>query len=257
MRTLAHRTREKKLAAKAAQKASAATSAKVPVDASAQPRKTAEQAQYDALLVVLHNDLREIGEIQSISARNPVKQAKAAQYTSWVDGILEAGKAGHSPEKDEIVGTMLVWALDIGDYARAQDIAQHMVTYNMPLPDRFDRSTACYFVETLAELSLKSSDDAPAISHDILVAAHLLTEKADMPDEAKAKVQKALGRSYQAAADAHDPKADNAVAGGKQALLTAAKDHYQSALSLNSKAGVKRNITEVTKQLEEMTQEQN
>src|SRR3546814_12768091 len=58
-----------------------------------------------------------------------------------------------------------------------------------------------------------------------------------MPDQARAKLFKALGRASAASAAAFDPQADNAVAGGKAALLEAAIGHFGEAIRLNKKVG--------------------
>ncbi len=248
MRSLARRTKERKAAQQLAAQKAQSNGQKVPVAGDATPRKTAAQAEYDALLVVLHDDVRKISEIASIEARNPIKRDKMAQYRPWVDGVLQAGEGADSAAPDEIVATMLIWALDIGDFEFAMAIARHMLAFGLPLPERFDRSTGCYVAETLAELSLKN-DDVP---HAILVEAHELT-KADVttiPDQARAKMFKALGRSALVQIEAHDPNAENAVAGQLQALQTSALAHFEQALALNSKAGVKRNITDLKKALQ-------
>ena len=76
-----------------------------------------------------------------------------------------------------------------------------------------------------------------------------LLQGRDMFDQVEAKLYKALGIAFQRAADAFDATADNAVAGGKSALLKNARDCFQSALTLDKGAGVKKLIEALDREL--------
>lgn len=243
MTSLARRTRAKKLAAtvgKSGPASAAGTAAEAP--------KTGKAAtEYNNLLASLHNDLREISDIQSIEARNPVKVKKMATYIDWVEGAIAAGqeqdgKPGTAVQ-DEIVVTMLIWAIDIageiGGYDLALEIAEHCLNHGLALPERYNRTLGCFVAEQIAEQALAQGGD---VDLAVLVNADKLTERADMPDQARAKLMKALGRSYFAAAENFDAESDNAVAGGKPALATAALNHFKRALALDVKCGVKTNV---------------
>jgi len=253
MTSLARRTREKKLAAMLGASAPGSASGV----AAPMPTEGKEVSEYNNLLASLHNDLREIGDIQSIEARNPVKVKKMATYSDWVDGAIAAGqdqdgKPGTAVQ-DEIVVTMLIWAIDVGaevgNYDMALEIAEHCLKHGLTLPERYSRTVGCFVAEQIAEHTLAEGGQVPL---EVLVQADTLTEKADMPDQARAKLMKALGRAYVEAAENFDAEADNAVAGGKPALATAALNHFKRALALNSKSGVKTNIRDTEKMIRDL-----
>lgn len=249
MTSLARRTREKKLAAMLGSSAPGSASGV----AAPMPTEGKEVSEYNNLLASLHNDLREIGDIQSIEARNPVKVKKMATYMDWVDGAIAAGqdqdgKPGTAVQ-DEIVVTMLIWAIDVGAYDLGLEIAEHCLKHGLAMPERYSRTMGCFVAEQIAEQALAEGGEVPM---EVLVKADSMTERADMPDQARAKLMKALGRAYVEAAENFDAESDNAVAGGKPALATAALNHFKRALALNPKSGVKTNIRDTEKMLRDL-----
>ncbi|MEW4466316.1 phage terminase small subunit [Parasphingorhabdus sp. JC815] len=245
MTSLARRTRERKLAQQLAQSSGQSVPSGI---APAMPETGEGVNEYNGLLAALHNDLHEISDIQSLDARNPVKLEKAVKYHDWVAGALLAGHEEKAVQ-DEIVVTQMIWALDYGDYTYALDIAEHCLKHGLALPERYSRSLGCLVAEQVAENALVPDADIPL---DILNRTHALTEKSDMPDQARAKLMKALGRALSSAAEAFDPEADNAVAGGKPALTASAIDHLTLALKLNKNIGVKKELAALEKELEKM-----
>lgn len=241
MASLAQRRRAATLAALAAAAAGAP-----PAGVAADMPETGEGAsEYRALVAVLHDNLRTLAEIQSVDARNPKKAEMATAFDAWLTGVLEAGKQGQAAQ-DEILVTMLVWAIDCRAIDRALDLAEHAIAHGLAMPERYKRSAACVTAEDIATLAI---DHPEAVSHAQLLRTAELTETSDMPDQARAKLFKALGRASAAAADTFDPQADNAVAGGQAALLTAALGWYQRALGLNRNVGVKKEIDAVERAL--------
>lgn len=247
MPSLAQRRRAQALAARAAQAAGA------PVAGVAAPvPETAEGAsEYRALLAVLHDDLRTLSSIQSVDARNPRKADMARKFNAWIDGVLEAGRRGEAAQ-DEILVTMMIWAIDYRDLDRALDLSDHAIRHGLALPERYTRTLACLVAEDIAEAALA---DPASVSRAQLMRAFAQTEKADMPDQARAKLHKALGRATASAAAAFDPQADNAPAGGKPALLESARFHFQSAIKLNKKIGVVKDLEAVERELKQLAEE--
>lgn len=231
MTSLARRMRARKLATAAAIEAG-----KPPAGVAAPMPKEGESAsEYRVLLAALHDDLRRLSDVQSISDRNPMKRDMAAKFLPWVRGALEAGEAGQAAQ-DEIVVTIMIWAIDYRDIDFALDIAAHAIAHGLKLPERYDRTTACFVAEEIAEVAIR---EPGTITQAQLARTALLTEDRDMPDQARAKLCKAVGRSLMAAAEAFDPNADNAVAGGKAGLLQAAADAFREAVRRDDKCGAK------------------
>lgn len=220
--------RQKKLARQAASGSSAATL--TPPD----PETGAGQ-QYATLVAVLHDQLRQLSDTQSIEARIPMKQKFAAEYRDWVVGVLEADE----PVQDEILVTMMVWAIDCGYFAAALEFGRFASKHGLEMPERYNRSVACFLREEFAEAYLK---DPEAVAHEFLAEVDELTAEADMPDQAKAKMNKALGRSWFAKAENFDASDDTGPAGGAAAYAGEAVRHFDRALKLDKKAGVKKNL---------------
>lgn len=204
--------------------------------------------EYAALRVALHDNLRSLSDIASIEARNPVKVEMARTYAPWIEGVLQAGEQGQAAQ-DEILVWNLIWAIDYRDWDYALRLAAHAIRFNLASPDRMNSTIACFLAEQVATISLTLQD---AVPHDVLARVLALIEGHDMPDQAKAKLHKALGRSFARRAKAFDPAADNAPAGGKAAYLTEAVAHLERALRLDNSIGVRSEIKALNKALEKV-----
>ncbi|WJS98191.1 phage terminase small subunit [Novosphingobium humi] len=204
--------------------------------------------EYAALRVALHDNLRSLSDIASIEARNPVKIEMARTFAPWIEGVLQAGEEGQAAQ-DEILVWNLIWAIDYRDWDYALRLAAHAIRFNLASPERYNRTVACFVAEDIAKLSL---DQQEAVPHEVLCRVLALIEGHDMPDPAKAKLHKALARSFTRRAEAFDPAADNAPAGGKAAYLAEALDHARRAHQLDSSIGVKSDIRSLEKALRKL-----
>jgi hypothetical protein len=181
--------------------------------------------EYAQLNVLLESNLRTLSEIQSIAARNPIKAEMAVAFAPWIEGVLEAGREGAATQ-DAIVVTNMIWAMDYHAYDYALDIAEHVLAHGLSMPERFARAetkAATFVAESIAESFIAAAtagetSDAASVTHSQLLRANAMTEAADMPDQARAKMAKALGMSFAQQAEIFEAEADNAVAGGKPAL---------------------------------------
>lgn len=205
------------------------------------------------LLAALGNDLRSLSEIRSIERKIAAKAGMIDRYADWVSGALKAGEEGNAVQ-DDIVGTILVWALDLQQWDYALTIAAHMLQHKIILPERFPRNVGTLLADEVGDAFLKRQLEVPVV---IVQRVIVLTADHDVTDQANAKINKALGRLYAAQYDAFNPDADNAVAGEPKALLDAALTSYRRALELNPKAGVIKDIERLDreqKKLEEPTE---
>lgn len=204
--------------------------------------------EYAALRVALHDNLRTLSDIASIEARTPVKIEMARTFAPWIEGVLLAGEEGQAAQ-DEILVWNLIWAIDYRDWDYALRLAAHAIRFNLTSPDRMNSTIACFLAEQVATISLSQQE---AVPHDTLCRVLALIDGHDMPDQAKAKLHKALGRSFARRAKAFDPAADNAPAGGKAAYLTEAIAHLQRALQLDNSIGVRSEIKALDKTLSKL-----
>ena len=201
--------------------------------AAGQPGALAAPAgEYKLQLMQLGEDLRRLSQIQSIERKIAAKRDMLPRYRPWIDAAL----AADSPAQDDVVTTVLVWTIDIADWPQALRLAAHVLTHGLPLPERYRRDAATLIAEEFATAGLAPD---PTITVTTLQQVDDLTARADMPDEVRAKLKKAIGLALRARVDAFDPQADAAIAGGKPALIATALAYFTRALALDPKCGVK------------------
>ena len=110
-----------------------------------------DMTAYELQMMQLNNDRQRLKQIQAKDAKVVLKTALLPNYLPYIEGILEADKS----IQDEVFMTILVWCIDVGDYAKALLLAEFALRHNMIMPDAFKRNTATYIVETIAEVYLK------------------------------------------------------------------------------------------------------
>jgi len=201
--------------------------------------------EYAILRAVLHDHLRKLQDVESHEARVPMKREFGAEFAPWVRGVIEADK----PVQDEILMTLLVWAIDIGEFEDAMILGRFALKHGLAMPERYNRSAACFLREDIAEIALAQPG---VVAHEILVELDQLTNAADMPDAAKAKLDKALGRSRLAKADSFDASDETGPAGGAAAYASEGLAHLHRAMKLNANIGVKKDIQRAEKMLRDL-----
>lgn len=197
---------------------------------------------YEQQLIQLNSDKNRIKNIQSKQNKAELKRQLISKYKPYIDGILEV-KPG---VQDAIVTEMLVWAIDIADYSFALDIAEYVLQYNLKLPDRFERSEACFITEDIADEFLRTLKTLDDVSIDILerlerliTNENLSKSQRDMPDEVKAKLYLALGKAE-----------IRFVTGETLTDLThaiRARDFLEQACSLDDKCGGRTDLNKMSK----------
>lgn len=228
----------RKLASQAAPRAAAQGAAPM-------PESGPVASEYQLLLAALGVDLIQLRNIQSIERKIEAKREMIGRYLPWIEGALTAEHAA----QDEIVSTMMVWAIDVEDWHLALTIAHHVLAHGIALPERYKRQPAVLIAEEFAEAGLKPE---PSVDVERLAVVDRLTADKDMPDQVRAKLQKAIGLGFKRRADAFDPEAESAVAGGKPALIATALDHFRRALELDKGCGVKKLIEGLERELKKL-----
>ncbi|AUW59449.1 terminase [Sphingobium sp. SCG-1] len=213
--------------------------------AAPRPETGAEATEYELIMQQLGNDMRQLSDIQSQELKIEAKRAMVASYADHVAGALHAADATGKAVQDEILVTMMIWNFDIGAWDYALLLAEHVLRYRLTLPDRFKRTAATMIAEEVAEgafAAFRIDTDFPL---DVLQRALGLTEGYDMPDQVRAKLNKAIALQLLRVATAAEEKGDG-PAGGPTAARRQALAHFQRALSLDSKVGVKKDIEKLT-----------
>lgn len=192
------------------------------------PIDRALASQYELMLAKLAEDRRRLKDVQSIERKAEVKRELLPEYSPWIEGVLK----GASGRQDDVLMTVMVWRIDVGDVHGALPIARYAIEHQLVLPDQYKRTTACLIAEEAADMALKDLEHA-----DIESLAEVLdiTAEEDMPDEVRAKLHKAIGYAARhLAGDGTD--------GTSRAYLEGAMSHLQRALALHDRCGVKKDI---------------
>ncbi len=197
---------------------------------------------YEQQLLQLNSDKNRLKNIQSKQNKIELKRQLLPNYKPYVEGILEV-KPG---VQDAVITEILVWAIDIGDYEFALDIAEYVLEHGLKLPDRFERSEACFITEDIADEFLKTLKTDVAVDITVLERLEkLITDetlaqsKRDMPDEVKAKLYLALG------------KTEMCFVTGEELVdlvhATRARDFLDQACKLDDKCGGRTDLNKMTK----------
>lgn len=220
--SLARRHKEKVLSQRAA------------TDAAAAGEETlVGRTEYELMLAQLSADQNALRAVQSLEARAVMKADMLSKYNGYVDGILAADQS----VQDDVVMIQLVWRVDAGAYDAAFDIAAHALKHELVLPERFKRDLPTFVAEEFSEAAIKTDGDKDANAPGtglLLDLLDMLAER-DMPDEVRAKLHKAIGFRLEASENAKEKEA--AVA------------HYERALELNEKSGVKKRMEKLAREM--------
>jgi hypothetical protein len=175
----------------------------------------------------LDTDRRRLHQVQSIERKIAIKREILSDYDAYVSGVLASGQG----VQDDVLGYVLTWRIDIGDYAGALEVARYVLDHNLSLPDRFERTPSTLIAEEPAVQALKAYDAGKPFDVGVLETILSLTASRDMPDQVRAKLHFAIGRHI-------------AETAPREAL-----DHLRRAVELHDKVGAKKDIEQVERRL--------
>lgn len=244
--SLARRRRSEALAAVAmAAVAASGSAAERPVDGPA-------ATEYEQIRAQLGEDVAALREIQSIEAKIARKRELLPAYQPWCQGVLAAASAeGGVGCQDDVVAQVMVWEIDVGNFAFGLDLADYVLKWGVALPERFERTPACLVLEEIADAAIAAQGQDQPFDLGILLRVEELTAAHDMPDQVRAKICKAIGVEMARVADAIGAGAE-APAGAHRAALEGAIAKLRRALELNAKAGVKKIIERLDRELKKL-----
>lgn len=157
--------------------------------------KTDEQSDtartaHEQIMHRLRMDQSALKRVQSDQAKAAMKRQLLPHYEGWIEGTLD----GDSGRQDEVIVTLMVWAIDAGDYALAARIGRYVVTHGLLMPDRFNRTAATVLVDEICDpiLVQVKADDATDVTPYLAVLDDVadFTSDSDMPDVVRAKLCK-------------------------------------------------------------------
>lgn len=194
--------------------------------------KTDEQSDtartaHEQIMHRLRMDQSALRRVQSDQAKAAMKRQLLPHYEGWIEGTLD----GDSGRQDEVIVTLMVWAIDAGDYVLAARIGRYVVTHGLLMPDRFNRTAATALVDEICDpiLVQVKADDATDVTPYLAVLNEVaeFTAGSDMPDVVRAKLCKV--RAF-------------ALRNGTTDEQTTALELLRQALTLDAGAGVKKEI---------------
>jgi tetratricopeptide (TPR) repeat protein len=188
---------------------------------------------FELMQAALFEDYRRLKATQSIERKIEIKREILPNYAEYVAGVLEAGQGA----QDDVLMRVMLWRIDAGDLAGAIAIAKYAIKHGLTPPDQFERGTAAIIAEEVAEQALKQLDAEDVDSGALLlhlIDVELLTRDADMHDQIRAKLHKALGYACRATGQLED-----------------AQVNLERALALNDRIGVKKDLERLERELKQ------
>lgn len=191
--------------------------------------------EYQLQLARLGVDLRQLREIQSIERKIERKREVAPGYFDWIAGVLEADTGA----QDEVLVQVMIWTIDIGDFASAMPMIRYVLRHKLTLPERFERTAPTTIAEEVAEAALKALGQDQDFDRAVLMEIDDLVELEDIYDPVRAKLEKAIGLQLERDAAAIPAEADG-PAGLANAARAQALARLRRALALDPSCGVKK-----------------
>ena len=180
----------------------------------------------------LFNHISQLKNTKSTQEKITKKKEWLPEYLGYIDGCLAVSPSA----QNTTLVTLMVWAVDAGEYELAVRIAEFAILNDMVMPEGHIRGIAEFVTEQCA---IDFCDDLDlAIAHAELIKKIIeLGVGEQMVDQARAKIYRALGDALK---DAQPIEAQNA---------------YKNALRLDSKVGCKKDLTALEKLLTKQTTE--
>ncbi|HGE8465672.1 phage terminase small subunit [Serratia marcescens] len=199
----------------------------------------AARTAHEQILHRLRMDQSALKRVQSDQAKAEMKKQLLPHYEGWIEGTLD----GNSGRQDEVIVTLMIWAIDAGDYPLAVRIGRYVIEHNLAMPDRFHRTAATALVEELCDpilVQVKADESTDLTVHlQVLEELAQIVDGKDMPDVVLAKLFKVRGF---------------ALRGGDDGAQAKALELLRQALKLDANAGVKKAIESLARQVKKASQ---
>jgi len=198
-----------------------------------------QRTAHEQILYRLRLDQSRLKGVQSDATKAEMKKSMLPEYAGWIEGTLE----GDSGRQDEVISTLMVWAIDCQNYTLALQLGRYVVHHGLTLPDNFSRDAATFFTEEMSNpvLTLAAADADADLSGSTAALDEVaaITADSDMPDVVRAKLCKARAFSRRGATD--------------ETTKAEALTLFREALTRNPHAGVKKEIAALTRELKKLT----
>lgn len=195
---------------------------------------------HNLLLAQLVEHRRRLKDIQSIERKIEAKRSFLPEYDDWIGATLIGGQGGQDP----IITTLLVWHIDVGNYLSALAIAEYCLKHGLDLPDQYERSLAVAVIDEFAAAALTGKMEH-GMARIVLPEVLTLTADHDAPDQARAKLHKAIGYALIEKSGPADVDVDKVPLPACEQALT----HLSRALELFDQVGTKKDIERLARRI--------
>ena len=179
----------------------------------------------------LFNHLNELKETKSVQEKIAKKKAWLPEYMGYIEGSLAVSP---STQNTTLI-TLMIWAIDAGEYDVGVRIAEYAILNEMVMPEGYSRGIAEFVTEQTA-IDFIDDTELAMTNADIIDRIIELGVGEQMVDEARAKIYRAKGDAL------------------KEVQPIEALNAYNNALRLNNKVGCKKDVTQLEKLLAKSTE---
>lgn len=241
--SLARRRQERILAAQTALAPSGGAATAGSPAVAPPPSRAATTAAAQVAMRLAH-DLRRLKQIKAISLKIAAKREMLPEYAAWVEGLLSGAAQAGAGASGDVLPTIMVWKIDVGDYAGALPLAEHVLRHKIALPQRYERDAPTLVTELIAEAAIKAQAAGEPFDLAVLERVEAMVDGIDMHDQVRAKLMKAIGAELDRTAS-HPANADAYTL----AVLQRSRAALLEAQSLHDRVGVKSILRGVEKRL--------
>ena len=213
--------------------AAALAAASTPADAPAP-----NSGPYELMMHALVNDRRALKGVQSIERKIELKREMLDKYRDYVYGVLVADKGG----QDEVVVTVMVWLLDTLQFRSALELAAYVLRHGIKLPPQYTRDVPTLLLDEITGAVLGDRIEPSERLLDELLTLQGLTADHDAPDQARAKLHRAMGETLTHLAG-ELPDDDT------RRMAAAALQHLNRAKQLDAGVGVVKLIEQLERKI--------
>ena len=193
---------------------------------------------YELMMHALVNDRRTLKGLQSIERKIELKREMLDKYGDYVHGVLTADKGG----QDEVVVTVMVWLLDTLQFRPALDLAAYVLRHDIKLPAQYTRDVPTLLLDEITGAVLSERIELSAELLDELLTLHGLTVDYDTPDQARAKLHRAMGETL-------THLAGDLLEEDTRRMAAAALQHLNRAKQLDTGVGVIKRIEQLERKI--------
>lgn len=180
----------------------------------------------------LFNHLNQLKDNKSVQDKIELKKQWLPEYYGYIDGCLAISP---SAQNTSLV-TLMIWAVDAGQYELAVRIAEYALLNDMVMPEGHSRGIAEFITEQCAS-DFNDDIDLAIENAEVIQRIIDIGVGEQMVDQVRAKIFRSLGDAL------------------NEAQPVEALNAYKNALRLNSKVGCKKEVTALEKLLNKQSTE--